>query len=71
MYKCLPIEPVGNTGIPQDGNAAFFEQAGADSTFDVFPGLSFKDNRRNAVQVEQMGKQKSRGARSDDADAAL
>jgi len=66
--QALALQPLAHAGLHEQIHRALLEDAGAHAMLDVVAAPRFDDHRLDALPVQQVGKQQSRGTRTDDAD---
>src|SRR5262245_51156216 len=68
MNESLPSHPLADARFVEDVHSALFQNACADTAFDVLAAAVFEHDRFNALQPQQPPKQQSRRACSDNSD---
>jgi hypothetical protein len=65
MDQPFALEARADPRFHQQIDGALFEHPGADTLFDVFPAVRFKNDGFDSLEVKKMGEKKTRRACSD------
>lgn len=68
MFEPLAPHPVAEAGFVQRVDRSLLEHAGANAVLAVFPRAGFDEDGIDALQAQQMGKQKAGRTGADDGD---
>ncbi|BEV50806.1 hypothetical protein BconGalA64_33050 [Burkholderia contaminans] len=68
MFEPLAAHPVAEAGFVQRVDRALLEHTGADAVLAVFAGTRFDEDGIDALQAQQVGKQKAGRTGADDRD---
>src|SRR5688572_2390032 len=68
VYEAFALHALADAALRQQVDRALLEHAGADGRFDLLAAARLDDNRGDAFEVQEMGKQQPGGAGAHDGD---
>jgi hypothetical protein len=68
VHEPLPLEALAHAHLDQEVDGALLEHAGADAALHVVAVASLKDDRLDALEMQELPEHQARRARSHDSD---